>query len=396
MSKTNDKEDKEFLMEATILNMVDKLLDSDSEVNNYTATSIDVGDISSVGFEIEEDTYGIRTVKKAKTMKETSIPLSSLYYRQSVKVGIPNMDIFNEPVMSLKKFKSANVPHVKINCSQHGSIKKKLNKNNEHVVALGLISKLGRLDGQLYGNIRGKLSNFIKTQNSTRVLQMALPNTDETILWEMCNEILPEVHQFLTHSYGNYFCQKFYHYVNLSDKLRILHQISKYFVQISNSSVGTYPLQKILESLSHPLEIKMVSEAVSNEEVLGSLCFNKYGVYVIEKVIGSFSESCFPFVYKYLIDNFFPLATSSHGLVALKMSIFKARQPITINKLRDLVIQNFKKLVKHEFGNYVIQFVLEVFFIITYRLGRLITCYPSLGYSLISLQSCLLISTHHV
>jgi hypothetical protein len=225
----------------------------------------------------------------------------------------------------------------------------------------GLINdKMEKIDIEMYDMLRGNFTLLIKNQNSCRILQNVLPKTDPMILSKILIEIMPDFYNLLTDNYGNYFCQKFYYFVNLEDKLMILRHMKKYLVQIANSDIGTYPLQSIIERLAFQEEKLIIVEAIVDPRVLMEICSDQHGVHVIEKVIMCFGEELIPFVYEYIITNFMLLANTSTGLVVTKKVIIHAKQPKTIKVLQMLIVSNFNSLIQNAYGNYTIQVALEV------------------------------------
>jgi hypothetical protein len=223
-----------------------------------------------------------------------------------------------------------------------------------------LTDKLERIDQNTFDLLRGNFGGLIRNQNTGRILQNALQQSDKSVLSGILLEILPEFHNLIIDSYGNYFCQKFYHYVSFEDKLMILRQLRKYLIQISNSEIGTYPLQSIIERLHYPEEKMVFVEAISDPRVLKEICSDQFGVHVIEKMIVCFNEELIPFVYEYVISNFMAIANTSTGLVITKKAISHARQVVTVKRLQVLIVSNFNVLIQNAYGNYTIQVALEV------------------------------------
>jgi hypothetical protein len=71
--------------------------------------------------------------------------------------------------------------------------------------------------------------------------------------------------------YANYFCQKFFTFLEFTERINFLNQIKPCCVFIATSKVGTYPLQAIIESLITNDEKIIILEAIS-ENIL-DLCY---------------------------------------------------------------------------------------------------------------------------
>jgi hypothetical protein len=232
--------------------------------------------------------------------------------------------------------------------------------NNNYQMDSCLTNKNDQITPELYEKLTNNFSRIIKTQNGSLILQNCFAKTDKQIVSQIFNEILPELYCLITDCYGNYFCQKFFNFVNAEEKLVFLKELRKNLVQISNNSIGTYPLQSIIEKLATNEEKMIICEAILNETVLKEICSDQHGVHVIEKIIACFKEEMIPFVYEYILRNFITLANTSTGLVVVKKVIIHHSQPKTLKRIQMLITSNFADLIQNAFGNYTIQVALEV------------------------------------
>jgi hypothetical protein len=116
----------------------------------------------------------------------------------------------------------------------------------------------------------------------------------------------------MTDSYANYFCQKFFGYLESEDKLIFLHNINEHFVMIANNKIGTYPLQAILEQLKSHKERHLVIQSIKSRAL--EMFYDSQGVHVIEKIIICFDEESINFIYELALANFMKLANNTNGL----------------------------------------------------------------------------------
>jgi hypothetical protein len=72
-------------------------------------------------------------------------------------------------------------------------------------------------------------------------------------------------HELMIDSYANYFCQKFFSFLNNEQRLTFLKEIQDHFVQIGNSKIGTYPLQSIIEQLKTNEEKNIIIESLKDK-----------------------------------------------------------------------------------------------------------------------------------
>lgn len=124
----------------------------------------------------------------------------------------------------------------------------------------------------------------------------------------------------MTDSYANYFCQKFFGFLEPDDKLVFLSNVNDHFVQIANNKIGTYPLQAILEQLKSEKEKMMVIQTINVNAI--EMFYDSQGVHVIEKIIICFEEEKITFIYELALANFMKLANNTNGLCIVRLVNF--------------------------------------------------------------------------
>ena len=65
--------------------------------------------------------------------------------------------------------------------------------------------------------------------------------------------------------YANYFCQKFFTFLEEKDRIIFMNNMKSGIVFIANSKVGTYPLQAIIESLRYKEEKMILLEGLADD-----------------------------------------------------------------------------------------------------------------------------------
>jgi hypothetical protein len=413
MSNNQYKQERKQSIELNICNMLEKLLDDSVEEEKDEVTALNTNPSSSVTFTSMGDDYQ-RKEKKTHSLKETKTfnfnsPRLGGTYDTHVQCNPGNyeeMYSYHRSVMhKQKKFKTALIidPHIisskfnticgnnnygsgmgaQFNLLGRGDVQLEnpaknpplLNvincKNNLftfndnelteiHLKENCLTEKTIQITTELYMMLKGNFSKVIRTQNGSRILQNCLALTDESIISQICKEILPNFHNIIIDCYGNYFCPKFYACVSFKEKLMILNHLVSHIAQVSNNPVGTYPMQSIIEQYTTDEEKLIICEAIANEITFNEICSDQQGVHVIEKIIVYFSEGLIPFIYEFVLQNFVPLATSSTGLVIVKKVILHHSKPLTLRRLQNLFISNFHTLIQDIYGNHTIQIALEV------------------------------------
>lgn len=110
--------------------------------------------------------------------------------------------------------------------------------------------------------LNGNLIKLLKSQNGSRVLQKALQNTNSVVILEIFHEMKDSLIELMVDSYANYFCQMFYSYLEIKQKITFLNIIKQELELIANSKIGAYPLQAIIDSFATKDEQLIIQESI--------------------------------------------------------------------------------------------------------------------------------------
>jgi hypothetical protein len=103
-------------------------------------------------------------------------------------------------------------------------------KFNEYDEVLELkIKPKGEISYDSYLQFKGKFTKVLMTQNGSRVLQAVLKNTNSEIITKVFNEIVVDLNILIVDSYANYFCQKFFNFLNLEERCRFIARVRSLF-----------------------------------------------------------------------------------------------------------------------------------------------------------------------
>ena len=154
-----------------------------------------------------------------------------------------------------------------------------VNTNELHKIILDS-SNSQKISDNLHRNfLKGNYISVLFNQNSCRILQNHLPQTDNSIIEEIFYEIKPNLHCLMTNHYSNYFCQKLYTSfnkisMNNSLKKNFLLEIFTNFGLICCNKVGTFPLQTVIEDINSDSEKKILFDFIEafDEKKLKLIC----------------------------------------------------------------------------------------------------------------------------
>ena len=220
-----------------------------------------------------------------------------------------------------------------------------------------LISKANKIDYLIYSKLQGNFINIIKSHKGSRIFQNYLKNTHSDILHQILMEILLYLKDLLIDPYANYFCRKFFTYLNQKDRNEYLNSIKDSLVELSCNVIGTYPIQGIIEFIGSKTEKQLVINSLKN--YIYKLSFDPYGSHVIEKIISYFEEDLSYFIYDFIINNFINLACNSNGICLVKKMIILIHKQKIHEQIKKIIQENSFNLIKNPYGNYVFQVLIN-------------------------------------
>jgi hypothetical protein len=220
-----------------------------------------------------------------------------------------------------------------------------------------LISKANKIDYLIYSKLQGNFINIIKDHKGSRIFQNYLKNTHSDILHQILMEILPYLKDLIIDPYANYFCRRFFTYLNQKDRNEYLNSIKDSLVELSCNIIGTYPIQGIIEFIGSKTEKQLVINSIKN--YIYKLAFDPYGSHVIEKIISCFEEDLSYFIYDFIINNFLDLSYNQNGICIIKKFVSFIHKVKYHEKIKKIIEENSINLIKHVYGNYVFQVLIS-------------------------------------
>ena len=212
----------------------------------------------------------------------------------------------------------------------------------------------------VFNILKGKFIPLMKTQQTSRILQFYLDQTNEEIIHLIFMEFANELEELILDIYANYFCLKIFYFLNKEDRMLFLYNISHNFDNLCINKISTYPIQCIIENLKSEEEFDLIFNSIKNK--LMKLSFDIYGTHVLEKIITTFNyEKHIIHISKFIIENFILLVNNSNGLCIVKKEIileYKKKSNFFI-QLKKLLLENSLILIQNPFGNYALQIAID-------------------------------------
>ncbi len=295
---------------------------------------------------------------------------NNFYLLNNQNLNIPQMVINNN---SLKLFNNTNLKQ------NNNNIKNKINNNNEQfhkkflttTIPQGtnmqieillfelnsVLTKTEKIDYYIYNKLQGNFVNIIKTHRGSRIFQNYLKNTHSEIIHKIFLEVNPYLTELIIDSYANYFCKRFFNYLNQKDRIDFLLSIKDSLTKISINNIGTYPIQGIIEQIGSKNEKKIIINSIKDS--ISEFCYDTYGTHVLEKIISCFEEEFTEFIFEFVGNNFLNLSNHINGICIVKKILSLTHKKEIHEKLKKIINENAFNLIQHSYGNYVIQIIIE-------------------------------------
>ena len=234
-----------------------------------------------------------------------------------------------------------------------------------------LLRKEQSINQTVYAIAKGNVSQLIKRQQTSRLLQYFLMNTDKHLLHLIFLDLVNDLHLLMFDLYANYFCYKLFSYLNQCDRIHFLSLIKDYIAVYATHHIATYPLQCIIEDIHDTPEQEIITNAMNkllntnNTGDIMAIATNSYGTHVFEKIMLRFNATLLQPLLMFFTSNLSVLGTNPHGLCVIKklvQVVYNNKQSMMMiyTELKCQLQQHAYMLSQSPFGNYVLQSVLDI------------------------------------
>jgi hypothetical protein len=203
----------------------------------------------------------------------------------------------------------------------------------------------------------GEIYALCKDQHGCRYLQKKLEdrNPDEVhMIWLETNQ---HVIELMTDPFGNYLCQKLLEYCNDEERTVLIENASHELVRIALNQHGTRALQKMIEFINTETQISIIIRALQNRVV--ELIQDLNGNHVIQKCLNRLTAQQSQFIFDAVGRHCIDVGTHRHGCCVLQRCIDHASGEQKAWLIRQ-ISNNAYVLVQDPFGNYVVQYILDL------------------------------------
>lgn len=206
-------------------------------------------------------------------------------------------------------------------------------------------------------SLGGEIYALCKDQHGCRYLQKKLEDRNPEQVHMIWLETNQHVVELMTDPFGNYLCQKLLEYCNDDERTVLIENASHDLVRIALNQHGTRALQKMIEFISTPGQIKTIIEALRYRVV--ELIQDLNGNHVIQKCLNKLSSADAQFIFDAVGNHCIDVGTHRHGCCVLQRCIDHASGEQKAWLIRQ-ISNNAFVLVQDPFGNYVVQYILDL------------------------------------
>jgi len=210
------------------------------------------------------------------------------------------------------------------------------------------------------GDVAGKMLELAKDQLGCRFLQKCLDEGSQ-IADLIFAEIEPHFAELMVDPFGNYLCQKLLETCEPALRNQIVQLLAPSLAEICFDSHGTRAVQRLIAILAHSnmqqLEQQVVIGAL--QENLIALVRNLNGNHVVQACLHHLGSDTNKFIFDSVTANCVLVATHRHGCCVMQRCIDYGN-PEQREALIAEIVNKTLLLVQDPFGNYVIQYILDL------------------------------------
>ncbi|KAF9916518.1 mRNA binding protein puf3 [Lobosporangium transversale] len=203
-------------------------------------------------------------------------------------------------------------------------------------------------------DIAGSVVEFSSDQHGSRFIQQKLETASDEEKQMVFEEIMPHALQLMTDVFGNYVIQKFFEHGQQDQKTALAKQMEGHVLSLALQMYGCRVVQKGLEHVHTEQQAVLVKEL--DENVLRCVK-DQNGNHVIQKAIECVPAEHIQFIINSFTGQVFSLATHPYGCRVIQRMFEHCAD--TKTPLMDELHKYIPNLVQDQYGNYVIQHILE-------------------------------------
>ena len=206
---------------------------------------------------------------------------------------------------------------------------------------------------------KSNILSIFSDKNLTKELQRSLATSHNDVVNNFVNELKGSYRIIIKNKNGNYFCSDLIKKCNKEQRIQMLKELSNTINIDCTDEFGTHAIQNLIEYASGEEEYLLLLSSFDNFKSILMAAMNKNGTYVTQKLIVHIPEIFrmkFNSIFVNLIDI---LSRDMYGICTVKKFIGYTQNELIRKQFLNNVYKNFYNISSSQYGNYLIQYLLE-------------------------------------
>ena len=202
------------------------------------------------------------------------------------------------------------------------------------------------------------LSSFT-SQKTTIILQKSLNNASKETLDNIIDEMSGCYSSVIRNKNGNYFCSDLFKVCDKSQRIKVLKELSNTLSEDCIDEYGTHPIQTLIELAESEDEYKLLLLSFNDYNKILRAALSQNGTYVIQKLIRHIPEK-YRMEFNLIFVKFVCiLSMDMYGVCTVIKFINYTKNEIIEKQLLNLILTNFVNISENQYGNYLVQNIME-------------------------------------
>jgi len=206
---------------------------------------------------------------------------------------------------------------------------------------------------------KGDILSAFNNQKNTLLLQKCLSETNKDLLNNIINEMSGTFSEIIKNKNGNYFCSDLFKVCDKNQRIIILKEIHNTLSEDCVDEYGTHPIQTLIELSQCEEEYELILSSFNDYNIILKASLNPNGSYVIQKIIVHIPER-YRMKFNLLFLKFLNvLSMDMFGVCTVKKFIGYTKNELLVKQVLNIILNNFVNISENQYGNYLIQYILE-------------------------------------
>ena len=233
-------------------------------------------------------------------------------------------------------------------------------------------------------NYGGCIGSIMKKNIGSRYLQQMIDSISQNdinmFFYYTCHDLV----ELMCDQYANYFIQKIIKKCNFSQRIFIYNKLNYDFLQVAKNISGTHCLQALIEGMNTPQEEQILFQIIHSD--LLELSTDQNATHLIQKIIQQLPESRREYLNQFILIHLVELSKHPNGICVVKQFITFNKEEMIRNHILYTVSAHCGEITLDQYGNYIIQHILEKYGYLTcYNITHIIcnnfVCFSTEKYS---------------